>query len=62
MGIDSEVKVLSEADHSNRSEPQSVDREAGVKEAGSEAAGRRTGTGFEAEPSRASGQRTAKLP
>src|SRR5208282_3095569 len=30
-------------------------REAGVKEAGSEAAGRRIGTGYKAEPSRASG-------
>jgi hypothetical protein len=37
------------------------DREAGVKEAGSEAAGRRTGTGCEAELSRASGQTTVKL-
>jgi len=39
MGIDLEVRVLSEAGHSNRSEPQSADREADVKEAGSEAAG-----------------------
>jgi hypothetical protein len=36
-------------------------REDGVKEAGSEAAGRRTGTGYEALPSRASGPMTAKL-
>ena len=36
------------------------DREAGVKEAWNEAAGRRTGTGYKAEPSRASGQSTAK--
>jgi hypothetical protein len=36
-------------------------REAGVKEAGSEAAGRRTETGYEAEPSGASVHQTAKL-
>src|SRR5262249_15854115 len=36
------------------------DREDGVKEAGNEAAGRRTGTGYEAEPSRASGPGAAK--
>jgi hypothetical protein len=36
-------------------------REEGVKEAGSKAAGRRTGTGYEAASSRASGHVTAKL-
>jgi len=36
-------------------------REDGVKEAGREAAGRRTGTGYEAAPSRASGLASAKL-
>jgi len=37
------------------------DREAGVKEAWNEAAGRRTETGYQAEPSRASGHTAAKL-
>jgi hypothetical protein len=36
-------------------------REGGVKEAGREAAGRRTETGYEATPSRASGLASAKL-
>ena len=60
MGTDLEVRVLSEAGHSDRSEPQAPEGDDGVKEAGSEAAGRRTGTGYEAVPSRASGQKTAK--
>ena len=37
------------------------DREDGVKEAGSEAAGRRTGTGYEATSGRASESMIAKL-
>jgi hypothetical protein len=45
------------ANEGNRRAP---DREADVKEAGNEAAGRRTGTGYEAAPSGASGQRFAK--
>ncbi len=46
------------ANEGNRRAP---DREADVKEAGNEAVGRRTGTGYEAAPSGASGQGTAKL-
>jgi hypothetical protein len=51
-------RELVTASEANR---RASDREDGVKEAGSEAAGRRTETGYEAEPSRASGQETAKL-
>ena len=51
-------RELVTASEANR---RASDREAGVKEAGSEAAGRRTGTGYEAEPSRASEQMIAKL-
>jgi hypothetical protein len=40
---------------------RALDREASVKEAESEATGRRTEIGYEAEPSRASGPMTAKL-
>jgi hypothetical protein len=40
---------------------RALGREDGVKEAGSEAAGRRTETGYEAAPSRASGLAFAKL-
>jgi len=61
-GRDVEVKVLwgtrSQGPRANRKAPTA--REA-LKEAGSEAAGRRTGTGYEAMPTRASGQVTAKL-
>jgi len=57
-----EVKVLwgtwSQGPRANRKAPTA--REA-LKEAGSEAASRRTGTGYEAGPIRASGQATAKL-
>ena len=62
MGIDLEVKVLSEIGHNDRSEPQgrgtARDR---LEEVGSEAAGRRTEIGFEAWPSRASGLELVKL-
>jgi len=50
-----ELVTVSEA---NR---RASDREDGVKEAGSEAAGRRTGTGYEAGLGRASGRANAKL-
>ena len=61
MGIDLEVKVLPQADHSERSKPQSVDPRGRREGSGGEAAGRRTGTGYEAAPSRASGLASAKL-
>jgi hypothetical protein len=50
-----ELVTASEANH------RASFREGGVKEAGSEAVGRRTETGYKAVPSRASGQQTAKL-
>ncbi len=61
-GRDLEVEVL----WGTRSQGPRANRKATVvrpalKEAGSEAASRRTGTGYEAVPTRASGQRTAKL-
>ena len=40
---------------------RALDREDSVKEAGREAAGRRTETGYKARPGRASGPKTAKL-
>jgi len=61
-GRDVEVKVLwgtrSQGPRANRKAPTA---RGAPKEAGSEAASRRTGTGYEAAPARASGQRTAKL-
>ena len=61
-GRDVEVKVLwgtrSQGPRANRKVP--TVREA-LKEAGNEAASRRTGTGYEARPTRASGHVTAKL-
>jgi len=61
-GRDVEVKVLwgtrSRGPRANRKAPTA--RKA-PKEAGSEAASRRTETGYEALPIRASGQTTAKL-
>jgi hypothetical protein len=51
-------RELVTASEANR---RASDREGGVKEAGSEAAGRRTEIGYEAEPSGASGLETAKL-
>ena len=61
-GRDLEVKVL----WGTRSQGSRANRKAtaarpALKEAGSEAASRRTGTGYEAEPTRASGHVTAKL-
>ena len=61
MGIDLEVEVLRELVTASEVKRRARGREAGVKEAWSEAAGRRTGTGYEAEPGRASGQVIAKL-
>jgi hypothetical protein len=61
MGIDLEVKVLPEvvtATEVNRKGGPVRDR---LEEAGSEPVGRRTETGSEAGPSRASGLDTAKL-
>lgn len=61
-GRDLEVKVLwgtrSQGPRANRKVPTV---RGAPKEAGSEAASRRTETGYEAVPTRASGQRTAKL-
>jgi len=62
MNCDLEVKVLSELDRRDRSEPQG-DRPWGRrwKKRLARLAGWRTATGSEAGPSRASGQATAKL-
>lgn len=60
-GCDREVKVLrgswSQRPQANR---KASAREGALKEAGSETASRRTETGYEAAPTRASGQTTAK--
>src|SRR6266542_3032403 len=61
-GRDLEVKVLwgswSQRPRANRKAPTA---RGALKEAGSEAASRRTETGYEAKPPRASGHVTAKL-
>jgi len=56
IGVE-EVKVHPEAGCSDRSEPQSVEREDGVKEAGSRTAGRWTRTAYEAPRAGRAGQR-----
>ena len=58
LGGEKSSSELVTASEANR---RASGREDGVKEAGSEAAGRRTETGYEAAPSRASGLASAKL-
>ncbi len=64
MGDDLEVEVLRGVGRSDPSEPQGEmipSARAALKEGASESASRGTRTGYEAVPSRASGQMTVKL-
>ena len=61
LRIDLEVESSRELVTASEVNRRAADREDGVKEAGSEAAGRRTETGYEAVPSRASELAFAKL-
>ncbi len=62
MNSSQEVKVLPELGRRDRSEPQGADREGSAERSGvANPSSRRTETGYEALPSRVSGQVTAKL-
>jgi hypothetical protein len=61
MGADLEVEVLEDLVTGTQGNRKGVTVRERLKEAGNEPAGRRTEIGYEATPSRASGQVTAKL-
>src|SRR5690606_29674166 len=62
MGDGPEVRVLPELGRRDRSDPQGADREGSAERSGvANPSSRRTETGSEALPSRASGHETAKL-
>jgi hypothetical protein len=62
MGSGQEVKVLPELGRRDRSDPQGADREGSAERSGvANPSSRRTETGYEAMPSRASVHVNAKL-